>query len=106
MKNRNPDSTIINNNNGGESAPMRMSLGAGDANKQQQDLRASGWTPNNGGATTNSGAGGLNSSFSAMNNSLSQKWMSKKNQIGAGASQQPLNSVHHQMSNTVSAGFN
>lgn len=42
MKNRNPDSTIINNNNGGESAPMRMSLGAGDANKQIQDLRASG----------------------------------------------------------------
>lgn len=78
MKNRNPDSNITNNN-GGESAPMRMSLGAGDTSKQQQEMRASGWQPNNGVGTTTNAAGALNSSFSAMNNSLSQKWMNKKN---------------------------
>jgi hypothetical protein len=41
MKNRNQDSNV--NNNGGESAPMRMSLGAQEGNKQQQDIRTSGW---------------------------------------------------------------
>lgn len=92
MKNRHQDSNI--NNNGGESAPMRISLGTQEGNKQQE-IRASGWQANNGAATTNnptSGAG-LNSSFSAMNNSLSQKWMNKKNQIGAGVTQQPLNAA-------------
>ena len=92
MKNRNQDSNV--NNNGGESAPMRMSLGAQEGNKQQQDIRTSGWQPNNGAATTNNApTGGLNSSFSAMNNSLSQKWMNKKNQIGAGGTQQPFNAA-------------
>ncbi len=93
MKNRNQESNI--NNNGGESAPMRMSLGGAQEGNKQQEVRTAEWKPNNGSATTNNATsgGGLNSSFSAMNNSLSQKWMNKKNQIGAGVTQQPLNAA-------------